>query len=169
MKTKREVLQNFQITNRWYLGVDPGKGGGLCLLREDQEVMHLMAMQKYTPAEIVLWLQTNIRTYNIVHCVMEKVHSSPQMGVVSAFTFGHATGYIEGVLASCSVGYELVRPQRWQTALGCLTKGDKKVSKVEAHRRWPWAADRLTHAVADAALIACYALVTTRETTHGLV
>ena len=43
---------------------------------------------------------------------------------------------------------------RWQKYLGCLTKGDKNVSKAKAQELFPDL--KITHAIADSLLIAEY-------------
>jgi hypothetical protein len=85
---------------------------------------------------------------------IELVHSSPQMGVKSAFTFGNGFGHLEMALTAAGIPFERVRPQVWQKALGCLTKGDKNVSKRRAQELFPQL--KVTHATADALLIAEY-------------
>lgn len=90
------------------------------------------------------------------HCfaVLEFVRSSPQMGVVSAFTFGQGYGGLKMALAACGIPYEEVLPAKWQKALGCRTGGDKNVSKRKAQELYP--AIKITHATADALLLATY-------------
>lgn len=85
---------------------------------------------------------------------IEQVSSSPQMGVVSAFSFGRGYGNLEMALTAAGVPFERVRPQVWQKSLGCLTKGDKNVTKRKAQEMFPGI--KVTHATADALLIAAY-------------
>jgi len=46
-----------------------------------------------------------------------------------------------------------ISPQRWQRALGCLTSGNKNISKQRAQQLFPQL--KITHCIADATLI-CY-------------
>jgi crossover junction endodeoxyribonuclease RuvC len=85
---------------------------------------------------------------------LEQVHSSPQMGVVSSFTFGNGFGRLEMALTAAEIPFERVRPQVWQRAMGCMTKGDKNVSKRKAQELFPNI--KVNHAIADALLIATY-------------
>jgi Holliday junction resolvasome RuvABC endonuclease subunit len=85
---------------------------------------------------------------------LEQVHSSPQMGVKSAFTFGNGFGHLEMALTAAGIPFERVRPQVWQKAMGCMTKGDKNVSKKRSQELFPQI--KVTHAIADALLIASY-------------
>jgi hypothetical protein len=85
---------------------------------------------------------------------LEQVHSSPQMGVKSAFTFGNGFGHLEMALTAAGIPFERVRPQVWQKAMGCMTKGDKNVSKRKAQELFP--SLKVNHYIADALLIAEY-------------
>jgi hypothetical protein len=76
------------------------------------------------------------------------------MGVKSAFTFGNGYGHLEMALTAAGIPFERVRPQKWQQAMGCMTKGDKNVSKRRAQELYPQL--KVTHATADALLIATY-------------
>jgi len=89
---------------------------------------------------------------------IEQVHSMPKQGVASSFKFGRSYGFLLGLLTGLKIPYTMVTPQKWQKALGCLTHGDKNVSKAAAQRRWP--TEKWTHAIADAALIAEYGRIT---------
>jgi hypothetical protein len=89
--------------------------------------------------------------------VLEHVHSSPQMGVKSAFTFGQSFGHVLGILDANEVPYLLVRPQKWQKDMGCMSGGDKNRTKAEAQRRWPFI--KMTHRIADSMLLAEWARV----------
>ena len=76
------------------------------------------------------------------------------MGVVSAFTFGRGLGQLEGIITALGLPLERIAPQVWQKALGCLSKGDKNVTKRKAQELFP--SLKITHATADALLIAEY-------------
>ena len=91
---------------------------------------------------------------------VEQTWSRPMHGSVGAFAFGKSYGSILTALAAARIPTTLVSPQRWQAAMGCRTKGDKNVSKAEAQRLVPKL--RVTHATADALLIAEYG-----RRTHG--
>lgn len=78
----------------------------------------------------------------------------PKQGVASSFKFGRSYGFLIGLLTGLRIPYEFVTPQKWQKAMGCLTHGDKNISKAAAQRRWP--NEKWTHATADAGLIAEY-------------
>jgi hypothetical protein len=85
---------------------------------------------------------------------IEQVSSSPQMGVVSSFSFGRGYGNLEMALTAAGIPFERVRPQVWQKAMGCMTKGNKNISKAKAQELFP--DKKATHWSSDALLIAEY-------------
>lgn len=133
-----------------YLGIDPGVSGGLAVLNDSAQILRIAPMPK-TARDVFDWLSDVQHEIEIV-AALEKVSSSPQMGVVSAFTFGKGVGGLKMALAALRIPYLEVRPQEWQSALNCLTKGDKNVSKARAQGLFP--SVPCTHATADALLIA---------------
>jgi len=74
--------------------------------------------------------------------------------VSSTFKFGQSYGFLRGVLIASEIRFVEVRPQEWQKAMGCLSRGDKNVTKAKAQQLWP--AQKITHATADALLLAEY-------------
>ncbi len=83
---------------------------------------------------------------------LEKVGPMPKQGISSTAKFMRHYGLLEGLLIALKVPYTLTRPQEWQKAMACLTKGDKNVSKAKAQQLWPHL--KITHAIADALLLA---------------
>jgi Holliday junction resolvasome RuvABC endonuclease subunit len=133
------------------IGIDPGLSGGVAFVPESGTPWaHKMPE---TDRDLIDLLRDSINLFE-ARALIELVHSSPQMGVKSAFTFGEGYGRIQMALTALGVPYERVRPQAWQKAMGCLTKGDKNVSKRKAQELFP--ALKVTHATADALLIAEY-------------
>lgn len=139
-----------------YIGIDPGASGGLGWVNDEEDEFGKESFAKMTEREIALLIKDLTYISSETPCaVIELVHSSPQMGVKSAFTFGRSYGFLRGVLASHMIAYVEVRPQAWQKAMGCLTKGDKNVTKALAQQLYP--GEKVTHATADALLLATYA------------
>lgn len=140
------------------IGVDPGANGAIawidergksCVERMPDTLQDLWELIR----DITNFPRSAIdgRKYK---AYIEQVSSSPQMGVVSAFSFGRGYGNLEMALTAAGIPFERVRPQVWQKALGCMTKGDKNVSKRKAQELFP--DKKITHATADALLIAIY-------------
>ncbi len=59
------------------------------------------------------------------------------------------------MLIASRIPFEEVTPQKWQKTLSCLSRGDKNITKAKAQQLFPGL--RVTHATADALLIAEYA------------
>ena len=135
-----------------YIGIDPGLSGGVAFV-PDSGTPWAHKMPE-TDRDLIDLLRDSINLFD-ARAVIELVHSSPQMGVKSAFTFGEGYGRLQMALTALGVPYERVRPVVWQKAMGCLTKGDKNVSKRRAQELFP--AIKVTHAIADALLIGEYA------------
>lgn len=135
-----------------FLGIDPGASGGIAVIwANGQASAHKMPETEDDVIEAI----EEIASSNDVFAVIEKVHSMPKQGVASSFAFGVSYGGLRMALAALKIRREHVTPQKWQKELGCLTKGDKNVSKRRAQELFPKI--KVTHAIADALLIAEYA------------
>jgi crossover junction endodeoxyribonuclease RuvC len=146
-----------------YLGIDPGKSGGIAAI-DGVSIVETIKLCE-TPADVCAWIRSCNGTWEW-KAVIEQVHSGvfarrgkngkqSRMGVVSAFTFGKSFGWLLGVLDALRIPYEFVSPQKWQGVMQCRTGGKKNVSKAAAQRLFPQV--KVTHAIADALLIAEYA------------
>lgn len=140
----------------FYLGVDPGKGGGLVVI-DDTALVRFFARMPESVPEMVDVFSGIAMQFDPLIAGLEFVRSSPQMGVSSSFTFGRGLGHLEMSLAWAQIPYKEIHPIKWQNALGCRTRGDKNVTKDKATELFgeqPYL--RITHALADAVLIAEY-------------
>lgn len=132
-----------------YLGVDVGVSGGLALVDADGLCLWAIKMP-VTDADLFALLPTTETT-----AVLEQVHSSPQMGVVSAFTFGTGYGRCRMALAAARIPFVEMTPKTWQRRLGGLSGGDKQLLKTRAQQLYPTV--KVTLATADALLLATVA------------
>ena len=134
-----------------YIGIDPGKSGCIAFIDSDSERDPWFVNCDETPKDIA---DAIADTSGFWPCfaLVERVSSSPQMGVKSAFTFGQSFGMIEGMLAMAEIPHEQITPQKWMRQLQCLTKGDKNVTKRKAQELYP--SVKITHRNADALLLA---------------
>jgi crossover junction endodeoxyribonuclease RuvC len=139
-----------------FLGLDPGVGGGVAVTGDTGFLTpDFLKFKDATERDIANWIFELRSEYSDgTRAVIEKVASSPQMGVVSSFTFGRSYGFLRGVLTTAAIPFVEVRPQQWQKDMGCLTKGQKNVSKAKAQQLYPEL--KVTHANADAVLLATY-------------
>ncbi len=133
------------------LGIDPGWSGGAALLGDDGALVDCVSFSGKTESDIIDEIYMMGGLDRIVY--IERVHSMPKQGVSSSFKFGWIYGLLRGLVIGSSRVID-VTPQAWQKALGCLTKGDKNVSKAKAQQLFPGV--KVTHGNADALLIAYF-------------
>lgn len=143
------------------IGIDPGKSGGIAWITDGK-----LCVEKMPDTIQDLWelFESILHAHSArggslvdphgMKAYIEQVHSSPQMGVTSAFTFGNGFGHLEMALTAAGIPFERVRPQAWQKSMGCLSGGDKNVTKRKAQELFP--SHKITHKTADACLIAEY-------------
>jgi len=139
------------------IGIDPGQSGGIAWTHEDGMRVEKMPDTIQGVWELVSHIVDNtaqIYRHTEFKAYLEQVHSMPGQGVSSSFKFGNGFGHLEMALTAAGIPFERVTPQRWQKAMGCMTKGDKNVSKRRAQELFP--SLKITHAIADALLIAEY-------------
>lgn len=145
-----------------YVGIDPGVGGGIAFLDDVGAIVYVGKMPE-TDRDIWDCLETagGMRSDpRPMRCAIERVNPGvfgrpgAKMGVVSAFTFGGGYRALKMALTGLRIPFDEVLPVKWQTAMQCRTRGDKNVSKTRAQQVFPSA--KVTHAVADALLIAEY-------------
>jgi len=139
------------------IGIDPGTNGGIAWITDGKPCVEKMPGSLRDLWDLICDITNHPRSTvdgRKYKAYLEQVHSSPQMGVKSAFTFGNGFGHLEMALTAAGIPFERVRPQVWQKAMGCMTKGDKNVSKRRSQELFP--SIKVTHAIADALLIAAY-------------
>jgi Holliday junction resolvasome RuvABC endonuclease subunit len=132
-----------------WIGIDPGASGAIAVVFGSGNVCWIK--NDSTEHELANWIRELALSHELV-AVIEQVNAMPKQGVSSTFKFGKSFGFLIGILTALQVPYESYRPQVWQKHMRCLTKGDKNVSKAAAQRLWP--SVKITHANADALLIA---------------
>lgn len=145
----------------FYLGIDPGSSGGLALLDATGKVVFATAMPE-TPRAILDTMAPHGRT---MRAALEHVWSTPGWGHVGAFKFGGSFHGLEMALTALDIPFTLVLPKTWQKVVGVsypkrpksakAKARDKNVTKRRAQELFPKI--RMTHAIADALLIAEYA------------
>lgn len=150
-----------------FIGIDPGESGGLACVTATGAIV-LVAPMPETDADILQTLRLMLASVSdrepVPFAVVEQVSASPQMGVVSAFKFGGSARAVRMALTALRIPYDRVLPTKWQTLMGCRTGGGalgtrsatdaKNITKRRAQELWP--GSRITHAVADAMLLAEY-------------
>jgi crossover junction endodeoxyribonuclease RuvC len=140
------------------IGIDPGQSGGIAWIEPAFVTPRVAGAAKMpeTEHDVCEHLRDLAkRQGEPVLVVVELVTPMPKQGLGSTWKFGQHYGMLRGILAALGWRYQLVTAGKWQKALGCLTHGDKNISKAAAQRLFPEL--KITHATADALLLAYYA------------
>lgn len=155
------------------LGIDPGLEGALAFINAGRSSLEVtrMPVHSITKTKTKRFIDTYevvniIKKYKIDYAFMEQVASSPQMGVVSAFSFGEGYGKIQGVLAGLGVPINFVLPQVWKKSLG--VPRDKKEAIARANQLFP-NAEFKKDGEAEASLIAFYGILSLGITPGGKI
>lgn len=140
------------------VGIDPGKKGGIVVLKLDGSLL------SYRPMCEAYELAEYLRGRSILRCYVERSQSMPSQGSKSMFTYGTGYGKILGVLETLKVSYETIPPQRWQKVM--IPQASKGTTKKEAlkkakqlfpHENFILKGCRIAHdGIVDALLIAEY-------------
>lgn len=110
-----------------YVGIDPGKSGGICVYDTDDNTVDFVKMPP-TVHDIIIQLVIIKDGYRDVKVVLEKVHSMPGQGVASTFTFGQGYGQLQGAIAALGLHCIEVIPNKWMKCIGSMPK-DKSERK----------------------------------------
>jgi crossover junction endodeoxyribonuclease RuvC len=137
------------------MGIDPGQAGGLALLNQSGAVLWVTKMPE-TEGDLIDLLRGEqyIVPQDGLIAILERAQSFPGQGVASSFKYGMHFGSLRATLIACRIPFHEVRPAIWQRHLGALSHGDKGVTKRIAQQLFP--GEKVTHAIADALLIAEY-------------
>jgi hypothetical protein len=153
------IIRKLQI----YIGIDPGKSGGIAALDLDNV---LTIKMPETPADVLDYFHS-IKNYMPINysciAIIEQVGGYTGQGQPGSamFKFGQGVGHLEMALLACSIPSESVPPRKWQKALGISAKKKTETKtqwknrlKSVAQRLFP--SEKITLATADALLIAEY-------------
>lgn len=143
------------------IGIDPGLSGGIAFIWKDcnRDTYKMPA----TESDLYDLLNTASGFEGPVMAYVEKVNAGPKMGSSASFKFGQNVGAIRMACIAACIPLEYVSPQKWQKEFGLIVKGrglgqgdtDKKNrNKARAQELFPEL--KITHAIADALLIAEY-------------
>lgn len=137
-----------------YIGIDPGQSGGIAFIKDSGPSIYAFGLLTERDICETINRERDNTPDDQVFAMLEKVGAFPGQGVSSTWKFGQHYGLLRGILSAQGVPFELVSPRKWQKFMGCLTGGDKNVSKAAAQRLFP--SVKMTHAFADALLLAEY-------------
>lgn len=125
------------------VAIDPGTKGAWALIDPGLSLLVVRDLPiirsgpKQKPHLDTPRLLDDLKDYEVHHTFIEEVHSSPQQGVVSAFTFGENFGGCVSTLAAiCNRNpVTKVRPQTWKADL--RVPADKAAAMRRANVLFP--------------------------------
>ena len=149
-----------------YIGIDPGQSGGIAYVYGDDATQTCAIKMPATERDIWLHLCNNDK--GSTRLVIEKVgpargKDGRKQGVTSAFNFGRNYGVLRGCIVASGIPFDEVSPRKWQKEFGLVFPGSMGLTITEKKNRHKAKAQQLfphltiTHAIADALLIAEYA------------
>lgn len=150
-----------------YIGIDPGKTGGIAVIEQLPTYNELMYLERFDRKKIAI-IMNRIKPYKEVAIVIERAQAMSKQGraqgVVSMFNYGLVTGFWYGVFESIFPNASLIEvpPQKWQykyfSRIG-ESKTTKELSVAKANELYPDAKIRKQdHGLADALLLADFGL-----------
>ena len=116
------------MQDKGYIGIDPGKSGGLALIVGDSVDYAEMPSSDMDLLDILHQFDQEAVG---CHCFLERVRTMPGEGSKGAFTFGEGFGKIQMALTARQIPYELVQPRSWQKSLNIPPKKIKIESKPQ--------------------------------------
>jgi hypothetical protein len=150
----------------FFIGIDPGAKGSLCLLDTSTSEIEFHDTPGLTisPTQVLRWLNTRNRTRMIG---LEKVSSIRGASAGSNFKFGFNVGAITAIAECSQIGVDLIPPKTWQKGCGIVFKkgtapaARKRVVAHAAQQLYPMAPlhgprGGLLDGRADALMIAHY-------------
>ncbi len=141
-----------------YIGIDPGKHGGIAVLDESGAVVDIVKMPE-TPQDLLGFL-SQYKENSV--CTLERVGGMPGNGGSAMFNFGKGYGHLQMALIALEIPTEDVTPNKWEKMYQLGSSGKfgktewKNKLKAKAQQLFPSLGKKITLATCDALLIAEY-------------
>jgi crossover junction endodeoxyribonuclease RuvC len=127
-----------------FIGIDPGKKGGIALIKDDGRLLATLVMPDNV-GDIRKWLEQwwDPSRWEIIRAYLEKAQvmfkDGQRQGVSAAFNYGTGYGKLLGMLETMGFSHELVRPQQWQKVMipGSKKGQSKKDALIKARQLFP--------------------------------
>ena len=153
---KKKMNSDFHF-KKW-IGIDPGKGGGICIISDD-DVRAYKCPQTADEMATLFGMAIGNDAPIEVNITIEQVWARPTNGSRHSFAYGTNYGIWFGIAAAHEVKMNIVSPQKWMAGVGCPkgmeVKERKHWLKDKAKELYP-TLPKVTLATADAIMIADY-------------
>ena len=123
-----------------FVGIDPGKTGGLAAVREDGSLLSAIPIPRVKGSTgpqdyhaIKEWF-ASMKKQGRIDAALERVSVRPGEGVKSTLTAGTIWGFLKGMLVAIGARYVEPTPQAWKKAVGLpkRTGKERKQGKEDA-------------------------------------
>ena len=102
--------------SKLYLGIDPGKQGGMALLTSSGSVLEVVRMPD-GKVRILDWIKSIQEQQTRLVMVVEQSQPMPKQGVVSSFNYGRHYATFEDAAILLKIPYHSVTPAVWKRLL----------------------------------------------------
>lgn len=118
---------------RAYVGIDPGETGAVAVIFAPHYLYNVFDYGSGDDLKLLRELAGE-QWHRPVKVLIERVHSTPQMGSASGFKFGANFGKWCGRMEALGIPYDMVTPKKWQTrAFAAIPKEYKRNRKSMKH------------------------------------
>ena len=155
---KKKTYPFRDSNSKIYIGIDPGKSGGLCVI-EDKFIKAYACPDNVQDMALLFAMAISVNETKTVVAYIEKVWARPHDGRGSIWKFAENYGVWKGIAGAYEIDLQTVSPQMWMKYF--------ETPKLEKPRRKRYLRDRVrsmypslkkvTLKTADAILIATYA------------
>ncbi len=157
------------------VGIDPGSSSGCIVVVRNSGVEYLR-LDGATEIDIHEFLydvrESAVSSGVPMVCVLEKLQASwhaggkprPGSGMTTAWSLSGSYHELKMAIVCNGIQFDAVRPQQWQSYMGCKTGGDKRISQAKARQIYP--DDPCYQWQADAMLLAEYGRIYVESTCY---
>ncbi len=124
------------------VGIDPGNNGAIAFLDPENCRMRIIDMPTFEFVTNKVRVKIDpfsiceeLKSATISNLYLEEVHASPQMGTVSAFSFGEGKGILMGASAALGIPTTMVKPTQWKKEM--RVPSDKRAAVQRACQIFP--------------------------------
>ena len=141
-----------------YIGIDPGKSGGLCVI-EDEFIKAYACPDNIQDMALLFAMAISVNRTKTIVAYIEKVWARPHDAKGSIWKFAENYGTWKGIAGAYEIDLQTVSPQKWMKYFETpkLEKNKRKRYLRDKARSMYPSLKKVTLKTADAILIATYA------------
>lgn len=127
------------MNNKFYIGCDPGKNGGIVVIDSNGNFIRKyliplngkdIDLHAFYKIFIEIKEMAEQQNYKI-HVCIEEVHSIFSSSAKSNFTFGYVVGALEAIIVAHNFAYTKVQPKAWQANIWLTSEIEREPNKID--------------------------------------